>query len=400
MLGLWGATALVTGGMVGAGILVLPSIMSVFGAWSIAGWVLASLIAYSIATIFGRLSKEFKGGAGPVHYIADTFGPNYGYFVAFGYFLAMCFSGSAIAMTLGDYALPLIGCTDCIPSWVIGYAVAIVLFLLNMASSGSANALLVIFTAFKILFFIGIAAVGFGNISSYHPNFGPVTDILKSGSMAMFAFLGVEFAAAASSSIKDPEKNVMKATKLGLLFATIAFIGVHCAVMFTLPDSVASSTPVYDTAVILFGNYVWLAMVFGLVAVISCLSTLNGIIVVQGSNLKNVADRSWLSKSLGVKTVQGFPWKGGLVFCALSLVVLNVFDKPTMLTMANSLVAIMYIASCLVDIKKKGLDIYNVLAFISGLLILYNVNLYIFTLMIAIYALGFVVKFINGKVIK
>lgn len=400
MLGLCGATALVTGGMVGAGILVLPSIMSVFGTWSVAGWLLAAFIAYSIATIFGRLSTMFKGGAGPVHYIADTFGPNYGYLVAFGYFLAMCFSGSAIAMTLGDYALPLLGCADCIPSWLVGYIVALALLGLNMLSSGSANALLVLFTGIKVLFFFAIAAFGCTNFASYQPHFGPITDIFKSSSMAMFAFLGIEFAAAASSSIKDPEKNVKRATTLGLLFSTIAFIGVHCAVMFTLPDAQNSATPVYDTAVILFGNLRWLATAFGLVAIISCLSTLNGIIVVQGSNLKNVADRSWLHKSLGTKTKQGFAWKGGLIFAVLSLLILQTFSKPTMLTLAVSFIAILYLLSCAVDMKKKGVDIYNIMGVVSSLLMLYNVDLYILSLMIGIYALGFIAKFISKKVIR
>lgn len=401
MLGLWGATALVTGGMVGAGILVLPSMMAMFGTWSIVGWVLTAFMAYSIATIFGRLSKHFKGGAGPIHYIADTFGAQYGYLVAWGYATALCFSGSLIATALGNYALPLIGCSvDCVPAWTIGYGFIVLLFLLNMASAGSANALLVVLTALKVVFFIDIAFFGCMNFRNYVVHFGPVTDVLQSASMAMFAFLGIEFAATASSSIKNPEKNVMLATKLGLLFSTIAFIGVHCAVLFTLPDASASSKPVYDTAAILFGSYPWLATAFGLIAVISCISTLNGVVVVQGNNMKNMADKAWLPKVLATKTKQGFPWKGAFVFCIAAFLIMfsNMFDKKTMITMANSLVAIMYLVSCLVDIKKMGWDIYNIMALVSAFLILYNVNALMLGMMIGVYVVGYIVKIISNKI--
>lgn len=399
MLGLFGATALVTAGMVGAGILILPAMMSVFGTWSIVGWILATLMTYSIATIFGRLSKTFKGGAGPIYYIAETFGPNYGFLTAWGYFFAMCFSGAGIATALGNYALPVLGCT-CIQPQFIGFAFLMALFLLNIVSSGSANAMLIVMTVIKVLFFGAIAVIGFKYVGSYTPTFGPVTDILKSGSLAMFAFLGIEFASLSSGSIKDPEKNVMRATKLGLLFAAIAFIGVHCAVLFVLPNPELSARPVYDAVALLFGKGGALAL--GIVAMISCLSTLNGIIVVQSNTVKAVADNGWISKTLMKGTKQGFAWKGALIFCLASLLVMinPILEKDVVCIMANSLVGMVYLFSCLVDIKKSGWDFYNALALLSSVLILYNVNLFVFALISCIYIIGYLVKRLSTKTMK
>ena len=68
-------------------------------------------------------------------------------------------------------------------------------------------------------------------------------------------FLGIEFASLSSGNVKNAEKNVMISTKLGLLFASLVFIGAHCAVLFTLPDPSLSERPVYDTAMILFGKF-------------------------------------------------------------------------------------------------------------------------------------------------
>lgn len=399
MLGLIGATALVAGGMVGGGILLLPSIMGVFGTWSIFGWMLATLMTYSIAKVFGRLSKTFKGGDGPMQYIGETFGSNYGFLAGWGYFFGMCFSGSLVATALGNYALPLIGC-DFIPGWMIGSGVIALLFLLNMFSAGSANGLLVVLTFIKIAFFGLIAIVGMKNVGAYQVSFGPATDLFKSASLAMFAFLGVEFASLASGSIKNPEKNVARATNFGLIIASLIFIGVHCAVLFVLPDVSASSRPVYDAAEILFGDIG--AILISIVAIVSGLSTLNGMLIVEANTAKAVSVRGWASKNLSKTNKQGFAWVGGLIFCTFTLFILAkpIFSEAVVCILANSLVGMVYLFSTLVDAKKSGWDIHNVLACISSLLILYNVNMFVLLVMIVLYLLGFVFKKLTGKKIS
>lgn len=394
MLSVYSAAALVTAGMVGAGILILPSMMAAFGTWSIIGWVVATMMTYSIATIFGRLSKTFKGGAGPVYYIGQTFGDNAGFLASWGYFFAMCASGSCVATALGKYALPILGIT--VEPWIIGFVVLLFLLGLNIISSGSANLVLLILTITKVTVFILIALIGMKNIGNYQPNFGPVSDLFKASSAAMFAFLGIEFASLSSSSVIDPEKNIMKATRLGLIFASIAFIGTHCAVLFTLPNAAASQRAVYDTAMILFGSVG--AFIVGIVAMISCFSTLHGIMVVQANTVRNVAEKSWISKSLSSVTKQGFPWKGATIFVTVAFFVIsNDTIMHYALFMATSLIAILYLLSCFVDVKKNGWDVYNILAIVSSCLILYNVNLAMFISMLLVYLVGFGVKYLSKK---
>lgn len=397
MMGLLGATCLVASGMIGAGVLVLPALMSVFGTWSIVGWLIATLMAYSIATIFGRLSQHFEGAGDPISYVSEAFGEEVGYAVAFGYFIALCFSGAVISLVLGEYILPLINLQ--IQPWIIGFSFLFTLFLLNLISSGSANAFLIVLTVLKVLFFSVIALMGATNIGSYQISFGHPSDMFKAASMAMFAFLGIEFAAASRSAIKNPEKNVMRATKLGLFFATIVFVGVHCAVLFTLPDPAASIKSVYDTANILFGDNKFISIAFGIVAVMSCLSTLNGMIIVQSSNVKGISSKAWWPESLGFTNQQGFAWKGALLFCSIVFCILysNAADPSMLITIANSLIAIMYFSSCAVDVKEFGLGVYNLLAIVSSILILYNLTFQVFTWIAIIYIIGYSLKIIYAK---
>jgi amino acid transporter len=273
------------------------------------------------------------------------------------------------------------------------------LFFINLISSASANAFLIILTVLKVIFFSIIGVMGDANITSYKMHFGPPTDMLKAASMAIFAFLGVEFAAASRSVIKNPEKNVMRATKLGLFFATMVFLGVHCAVLFTLPDPASSTKPVYDTAAILFANNKFIAAAFGIIAVMSCLSTLNGMLTVQSSNVKGISDKSWWPKSLGSSNKEGFSWKGALLFCLIvfSLLYSNAADPNILITIANSLIALMYFASCAVDIKQFGFNLYNILAILSSVLILYNLNFQVFIWMLCVYIFGYSLKIISIK---
>jgi len=396
MMSVYGAALLVAAGVVGTGILVLPSILAVFGSWSIVGWVVAATMAYSIATIFGRLSKSFKGGAGPVQYIGETFGHNAGFLASWGYFFAMCCSASCAVIAFGQYALPLLGIS--VDPWVIGFIGLVLLFALSCFSSGSANMILFVLTAIKVSIFIILAIIGMKNIGNYNPDFStPVTDVFRSASAAMFAFLGIEFASLSSGSVVDPEKNIMKATKLGLFFAAIAFIGVHCAVMFALPNPAASSRPVYDTAMILFGSLG--AFVVGIIALISCYSTLHGILIVQANTVKNVSDSGWISRWFGTVNKQGFPWKGAAIFIAVVFLVVNSSSEilKFALLMTTSMVAILYLLSCLVDVKKNGWDFHNVFAILSCLLMLYNVNLVMFISMVIVYLVGFGVKYLHKR---
>jgi APA family basic amino acid/polyamine antiporter len=390
MLGVYGAAALVASGMIGAGILILPAIMSVFGTWSIVGWCIASLMAYSIAKIFLRLGVHFKGKA-PGESVAACFGNDIGFLVSWGYFIAMMFSGAKIAITLGNYALPMMGID--FPAWAIGYFSVLALFLLNVVSFGSASLILIVLTIVKVLLFILIALFGFKNYGSYVPHYGPFIDILKSSSVAIFAFLGIEFAAMSSGNIKDPEKNVPKATMIGLLFSTLVFIGVHCAVLFTLPDANLSQRPVYDAAAILFSSVSGLAAIFGLIAVMSCLSTLNGILVVEANLMKMFAQNKWLPSTLGKSTKQGFAWFGAAVFLVLTFFIIrNEVLLNFSLNSANVLVGILYLSAVLVDMVKSKIDFYNSFAFISSLIILYNLNLTIFYLVATIFFVGYLIR--------
>ena len=394
MLGLWGATALVTSGMVGSGILILPKKMATFGSWSIFGWMLGAIMTYSIATIFGGLSlnAKNKNANSPIDFIADVFGEDLGFIIAFGYFVAIGISGALTALTIAEYFLPLVSWGD--SSILIAISSILILFTLNIVSFGSSGSLLTMLTIVKIAFFLLITFAGIPYFVDYKFNFGSVDSLFRSASTSMFAFLGIEFAALSTGSIKDPEKNVMLSTRLGLFFAFLVFLGVHCAVLFTIPDVSMTKTPVLDAGIMLFGESArWL---IALVGVISCVTTLNGIIIVEANAIRTFAKKGWVFESLGSLTNQGFPWIGGIIISIFSIcsIFLNInVNLPCFL------VAVVYLFSTFVYISYKKFDLYAFFAIISSLLILYALDWTNFSLMVMLYIVAYFIRFIF-KVLK
>jgi APA family basic amino acid/polyamine antiporter len=382
--------------MVGAGILILPTYMAAFGAWSILGWCLGAAIMSSLAVIFARLSRTYRGST-LVNCIALNFGPIAGFLATFGYVVAMTFSGSRVAMTLGDYAMPLLHNLNFdLPAWMIGFGVIALLTFINIASYGSSAILLTILTILKILFFVVIGVVGCGRYATYVPTFGSSCDIIGSAAISIFAFLGLEFAFIGSSDVKNAEVIIPRATYLGLFLSTLLFISVHCAVLFILPNPASSQRPVYDAVLLLFGNN--FAYIFAVFAILSCMATINGLMIVIAKSLSNATTQKWIKQvDLAMTTDQGFPFVGAIAFCLLSFFIMQMpVVIPYMCSAANVLVGLIYLLAVLVDIKGSSLDLFNAVAFISSMIIIFgNLNLGMFALVVMTYFVGYVIKMMD-----
>jgi len=102
-LGLWMATALVVGNMIGSGIFLLPSSLAGFGSISIVGWVLTAGGALMLALVFARLGRAFPTTGGPYAYARRAFGDFTGFLTAWGYWIAVWVGNAAIAVAFVGY---------------------------------------------------------------------------------------------------------------------------------------------------------------------------------------------------------------------------------------------------------------------------------------------------------
>src|SRR4051812_25110631 len=129
-LGLFSATMLVVGGIIGSGIFLNPAIVARrtgSGALTIGTWALGAVIALLGAFIFAELGRRRPYVGGGYAYLRDAFGPLPAFLYAWALLLAIATGAiAAVAVTFASYAGPLFGLG---PGWATVLAVGPVLIL-------------------------------------------------------------------------------------------------------------------------------------------------------------------------------------------------------------------------------------------------------------------------------
>src|ERR687897_3918568 len=104
-IGLWTATALVVGNMIGSGVFLLPSsLAAAAGPVSLVGWVFTGAGAVLLALVFANLGRAFPAAGGPYAYAHRAFGDFIGFQTAWGYWIAVWAGNAAIAVAFVAYA--------------------------------------------------------------------------------------------------------------------------------------------------------------------------------------------------------------------------------------------------------------------------------------------------------
>jgi APA family basic amino acid/polyamine antiporter len=288
-MGVWMATALVIGNMVGSGIFLLPaSLAGAAGPMSLVGWVFTGAGAILLAFVFSRLGRAIPHTGGPYTYARRAFGDFIGFQTAWGYWIAAWAGNAAIAVAFVGYLAvfwPQVG-TDNLLAAIVGIGVIWLLTAINVMGTRETGAFQVVTTILKfvplaIIGVIGLFFIKGSNLTPFAPH-GTFSAISAAAPLTLWAFIGLESAAVAAGEVRNPEKNVPRATMYGTLATTIVYILGTVAVMGVIPAAVLanSTSPFADAAGIMFGGS-W-DKVIALVALISTFGALNGWILLQG----------------------------------------------------------------------------------------------------------------------
>ncbi|MEP7323681.1 MAG: amino acid permease [Saprospiraceae bacterium] len=290
-VGLLTGTSLVVGNMVASGIFMLPATLASYGSLSLIAWILSGLGAVCIALIYAWVSRIMPvAQGGPYAYTREGMGEFAGFWVAWGYWISVWCTNAALAIACVSYLttfIPVLG-TNVIAAVITGLSLIWFLTWLNTTGIRNAGSMQVITTIAKLVPLCMIAVGGLFYIHLDHFTVFNRSDtsstqaIIKATTLTFFAFLGLECATIPSSNIKNPEKNIPRATIIGTLLSTIIYILSTVAVMGILsPESlIQSKAPLADAADHIWGP--WARYLIGAGAVISTFGALNGWILMQG----------------------------------------------------------------------------------------------------------------------
>jgi APA family basic amino acid/polyamine antiporter len=288
-MGLWMATALVVGNMVGSGVFLLPaSLADAAGPVSILGWVFTGAGALLLALVFARLGRTFPRTGGPYAYARRAFGDFVGFQTAWGYWIAVWAGNAAIAVAFVGYLAVFWGQLNDhrLLAAVVGIAVIWLLTAVNLLGIREGGIVQVVTTVLKFVPLVVIGVVGLffidtDNLSPFAPE-GTWSAISAAAPLTLWAFIGLESATVAAEEVRDPERNIPRATMIGTIAVTIVYLVTTVAIMGVVPrgELAGSSSPFALAAGQMFGGS-W-DKVIALVAMVATFGALNGWIILQG----------------------------------------------------------------------------------------------------------------------
>ncbi|MFJ5810642.1 amino acid permease [Streptomyces sp. NPDC093093] len=320
------ATCLVMGNIIGGGIFLLPAAVAPFGTISLVAFAVLTVGAIALALVFGRLAERNPQTGGPYVYARAAFGDFAGFLAAWSYWITTWVSNAALAVAAVGYLtvlFPAVGehkWSMCLGALAVQWLPA----LANLAGTRYVGAVQLVSTVLK---FAPLLLVAVGGLFFFDPaNLGPfqATDqsavgaISAAAAILLFSYLGVESAAVSAGEVRDPARNVGRATILGTTGAATVYLLGTLSVFGLVAHAtlVTSEAPFSDAVDAMFGG-TWGGTLVACAAVISMVGALNGWTLLSAQTPYAAAKDGLFPKVFETKR-RGVPIVGVLVTVVLA----------------------------------------------------------------------------------
>jgi basic amino acid/polyamine antiporter, APA family len=327
-LGLASATGLVMSTIVGVGVFTIPAVLAQAGTSSLVVLAVVSVGAILLAVLFGQLTARVPNSNGGLYaYARHEFGDFAGYLTGWSYWISSWPGNAAIAVSWVFYVNALFGISH--PTAWSNLGIALVALWVPVAVNLAGLRQMAWFqnvtvvAKFLPLLFVGV--VGWFFVS--RANFGPFNAsggslygaIGLAAGVALFAFIGVESAAITAQRVKDPRRNVGRASVLGTGACAIMYLLVSAAVMGLVPHHalVGNGAPFVDAFEAIFSHGAWAGKLIAALAVLSGFGALVGWTLVDAELPRAVANDGLFPKPLAWSDRRGSAWFSIVINAAL-----------------------------------------------------------------------------------
>ncbi|WP_292062370.1 amino acid permease [Brevundimonas sp. UBA7664] len=351
----WGLAALVVAGnMIGSGVYLLPATLAPVGSSSVVGWGVAGLGAVTLALVFaalGRLQPDADGLSG---FAERGLGRFFGFQTALAFWTACLVGNVAIAVAATGYLgffFPIlrepVAATFCNLA-LIWLTTGAYILGARAASRFAALALVIGLVPIVIAVAAGVSAFsGETFAASWSPSGNSLADSVPASLAVIFwAFLGVETAAVLSARVRNPARDVGRASVAGVLLAAVVYVAASVAVFGVIPAGVLaeSSSPYADLTARVFGASIGATV--AACAVVKAVGTLSGWVMLGGETARAAARSGYLPSGFGhgERTPIVNPLLGG----AIMSIVAVLSGQPTLGGQFGMLVGVTSVLSLLV----------------------------------------------------
>jgi APA family basic amino acid/polyamine antiporter len=265
-LGLFDATMLVMGGIIGSGIFVTPAEVArhVSTPLLIVGvWVLGGIVALAASFVYAELAARRPEVGGQYAYLRDAYGPMPAFLYGWALLLVIQSGGmAAVAITFARYFGNLVHLP--VADSAVAVAVLALLTLINCMGVRSGSNVQSVLMLLKIGAIAALVAAGFW----FAPAIAIEPQPAASGSLSMIAAIGAamtpvmfsyggwQTSSFVAGEMKNPQRDLARGLLLGvagvvLLYTLVAFVCVHALGPAGLA---ASKTPATDAMRLALGD--------------------------------------------------------------------------------------------------------------------------------------------------
>lgn len=303
--GFWTASAMVIGIVIGSGVFFKADDVLIASGGSLTTALLAWLIGGSImvitAYVFSQIATRVEKVNGVVDYFEEAYGEKAGYLVA--WFMTFIYYPTLVAVLAwvsANYSISLLGLESGV--WLLSSIYLVGFFVLNCASPVLAGKWQVSATAIKLVPLVLVACVGIvsGLISGQTMrSFSQAAQgVPAGGGLAVatlataFAYEGWIIATCINAELRDAKRTLPRALILGSIIVVVIYMLYYLGISGVLSNDeiikAGNNAPV-EVFSLIFGRLAGtLLTVF---VIISCLGTLNGLIMGSTRGMFSIASR-------------------------------------------------------------------------------------------------------------
>lgn len=255
-LGLFDATMIVMGGIIGSGIFINPSVVAkqVHTPFLILGaWVFGGLLALIAAFIWAELAAARPDVGGQYAYLREAFHPSVAFLYGWVLLLVIQTGGmAAVAVTFSRYFVEMTHLP--IRDSVLAAVVLVVLTVINCLGVRAGSTVQSIFMVLKIVAIVALVVCGLifvvpGAVAPTGPGLvdRPISmDLLTAFGAALvpvlFAYGGWQTATFVAAEIKEPARNLSRGLIFGVTGVVVLYLSANFVYLRALgPEGLAAS---------------------------------------------------------------------------------------------------------------------------------------------------------------
>ena len=277
--------------MIGAGVFIQLAQLAPYGWTGAAAWGAAIPGALLLAYVLSQLAVARPAATGAIAIVSEALGPLTGLLVGWSYWVGICSANAIIALTAVRYGASFMPALTATPlATALGATTLIwALTALNLGGAKGAGRFQVLTTVLKLLPLLAVVLILFGLAMTDSNRFtaNPHTpfkaaDFTTALTLAFFPLVGFEAASLAAERVRDPARNILRATLYGTALTGILYVIISIGVIFSLPEPVVAAS---DAPIALFVETFWghgASLAIAAFASIAAIGCLNGWTLMQG----------------------------------------------------------------------------------------------------------------------